>query len=104
MSKQDIINGMIMNGNLTLTFVEVCHHCHLSEEELLDWIAHGLLGEDVHPSVEKTQFNHEMIVRIRRAYRLRNELEVNVQGAILVLELLDQIAGMRDELAILKRG
>ena len=103
MNEQDIIKGILMKGNMTLTFVEVCHHCHLSEEELIDWIAHGLLGDEVRMSVEEAQFNHEMIVRIRTAYRLHNELEVNIQGAILALELLDKIADMQDELAILKR-
>ncbi len=104
MSEQDIIKGILMNGNVTLTFVEVCHYCQLPEEVLMDWIAHGLLGDEVRSSVEEAKFNHEMMVRIRTAYRLHNELEVNVQGAILALELLDQIAEMQDELAILKRG
>ena len=103
MNEQDIIKGILMNYNITLTFVEVCHHCHLSEEELMNWIAHGLLGDEVRSSVEAAKFNHDMIVRIHTAYRLHNELEVNVQGTILALELLDQIAEMRNELAILKR-
>ncbi len=104
MSEKDIIKGILMNGNTTFTFVEVCQRCHLSEEVLIDWLEHGLLGDDYcSSSFDEVQFDHQMIDRILTAYRLQNDLEVNLQGAILILELLDEMAKMQDKLAILKR-
>lgn len=103
MSKSEVIQGVVLNDDVILSFVEVCHQCQLPEDILMDWIAHGLLGDEISTSVQAAQFNHEMINRIRSASRLHHELEVNIQGVVLVLELLDQIADMRDQLTILKR-
>lgn len=103
MTEQNMIKGIVMNDDMTLSFIEVCHYCHLPEEVLEDWIAHGLLGDEIRASVAAAQFNRDMIERIRSAHRLHHELEVNVQGVVLVLELLDQMAVLREELAILKR-
>lgn len=103
MNKQEIIQGVILNNDLTLTFVDVCHQCQLSEEMLEDWIGHGLLGDDIRKTMQSAQFTRDMLTRIRAANRLYRELEVNIQGVILVLDLLDQITALQDELMILKR-
>lgn len=100
MNKQDVITGILMNENTTFTIVEVCQHCNLPEDIVMDWIAHGLFGEP-HQSM---QFDYKMIDRVRTAHRLQHDLEVNLQGVILALELMDEMAKLREELAILKRG
>ena len=103
MNKHEIIAGILMNENTTFSVVEVCQHCHLSEDVLMEWIANGLFGEQYHTNI-LTQFDYQMVDRVRTAHRLQHDLEVNLQGVILALELMDEMAKMRDELAILKRA
>jgi len=100
MNKQEVIAGVLINENSTFTVLEVCERCNLSEDILMDWIAHGLFGEP-HQSM---QFDYKMIDRVRAAHRLQHDLEVNLQGVILALELMDEMDKLREELAILKRG
>ena len=102
MNKHDIITGVLLNEDITFSVVEVCQYCHLSEDVLMEWIAHGLLGEQYHVN-QTIQFDYQMVDRIRTAHRLQHDLDVNLQGAILALELMDEIANIRDELEILKR-
>lgn len=103
MNHKDLIEAVLLDSKTTYTFIEVCHFCQLTEAELKDWMAHGLLGDDVSESIESIQFNQEMLQRIRAAYRLHHELEINLQGVILVLNLLDELESIRDELAVFKR-
>jgi chaperone modulatory protein CbpM len=103
MNHKELIEAVLLDNRTTYTFVEVCQFCQLTEAELKDWMAHGLLGEEVHESLESIQFNQDMLQRIRTAYRLHNELEINLQGVILVLNLMNELESVRDELAVLKR-
>jgi chaperone modulatory protein CbpM len=102
MSEQNILKGVLVSEDTTFTFVEVCQQTNLSADLLMDWLEHGLLGERMQ-AAEAARFNAKMMDRIRMACRLRYELELNMQGVILALELLDEIANMQDELTILKR-
>lgn len=100
MNKHEIMTGVLLSEGTTFTVVEVCEYCDLPEDILKDWIAHGLFGDPHQPM----QFDYKMIDRIRTAHRLQNDLEVNLQGVILALELMDEMAKLQEELAILKRG
>ena len=102
MSQREIITGVLVNGDITFTFGEVCQTCQLSEELLMDLMGHGLLGE-LSLSPKEIQFDNDMLARIRAAHRLQHDLELNLQGVILALELLDEMSKMRDELDVLRR-
>lgn len=102
MAKPEIMLGTLMDENIFFSFIEVCQSCHISEEVLLDWLSHGLLGDLPQP-IQHTQFNALMFNRIQTAERLYRDLEMNIQGVILALELMDELKQLRAELEILKR-
>ena len=83
----------------TLTFIELCEQCQIPPEALSALLAHGLLET----SVEETQFDVAMIHRIQSAARLQRDLQLNTQGAVLALELMDKIEALREELRMLRR-
>jgi len=103
MSQQEIITGVLINDGQTLSFVEVCQSCHLSEKFLIDLLEHGLLG-DVSGDYKHVTFEPAMLARIRSAYRLHHDLEMDLQGVLMVLDLLDEMEKMHNELEILKRN
>lgn len=102
MEKQTIITAVLVDEQMTVSLVEVCKQYHISEQMLLEMIDHGL--------VQQTSMHHQTIhidtltlARIQSACRLHDDLGVNIPGAVLALELLDELEQIRDELQILKR-
>ncbi len=102
MTEQMIITGVLIDENMTVSFVEACQKYNLSEELLMEMIEHGL----VKPHTEKTKylsFDQKTIGRIQSARRLQEDLAINLAGVVLVLELLDELEHMRSDLSILQR-
>lgn len=77
------------------------YHPDISKET--DAEAHFKEVGETSPSFEALSLSPQMIERIRMAYRLHCELEINGPGIILALELLDEMSEIRNELNILKR-
>lgn len=102
MGDKTIVAGVLMDETITLSFVEVCQTCDISEEILLEMLEHGLFREQARP-VRKTEFEANTLRRIQSACRLQADLGINVPGVVLVLELLDELEQARNELSILQR-
>lgn len=103
MSQREIITGVLINGSQTWSFTEVCQHCHVSQQLLMDLLEHGLLG-NLSSDYENITFDHAMLSKVRAAYRLHHDLEMDLQGVLMVLDLLEDMEKMRNELDILRRN
>lgn len=103
MEEKKIITGVIVNENtaISFTFMEICTKCKLTEETLVEMVEHGLSPQEKKP-VKQRYFDYKTLVRIQSAARLQNDLGINIPGAALVLELLDELEAMRNELSILR--
>lgn len=102
MDKQMIITGVLVDEDSTVSFVEICEHYDMTEDMLLDMIEHGLV-QQASATPKMIQIHKDTLRRIQSARRLQSDLGVNVPGAVLALELLDQLEQIRQELEILKR-
>lgn len=102
MKRDNMITTVLIEAHETFTFTEVCSQCELSEHDLLDWMEQGLLG-DFPIAYRSVQFNPIMIARLHSAKRLQHDLDINLSGVVLALELLDKISRLQDELTILRR-
>lgn len=101
MADQTIIAGVLMDENTTISFVEVCQKCNISEDMLLDMIEHGLFPSS--PTRYKTTYvDQRTFNRIQSACRLQQDLGINLPGVVLVMELLDELEQAREELTILQ--
>lgn len=101
MTKHDIITAIVLDDDSSVTFVEVCENYHLSEDILSELVELGLFKDEL--TAATLRFNAEKLARIRTASRLLNGLQINTSGAVLALELLDEIEQLRQEIAILQR-
>jgi len=97
-----IITGVLMDETVTYSYLDVCERCHLSEDALVEMLEHGLFTPHV-THLENIQFDQKTLGKIQAACRLQRDLELNLPGVVLVLELLDELAYIRDELSILQR-
>lgn len=101
MTLQTTVTGILMDDNTTVSLVEVSELCGISKDLLHEMIEHGLLDNEASNS-KMTHINQRTLSRIQSAQRLQDDLDINLPGVVLVLELLDALEHARDELMILR--
>jgi len=85
-----------------LTLEEICHACHVPSAFIQDMIDHGII-EPRGSSIETWRFDAEHLRRVRTTVHLHHDLEVNLAGAGLVLDLLDELTRMRARLEVFEK-
>lgn len=81
---------------------EICERCGLRAELVVEMVEYGIVAP-LEPSQPRWQFSAAMLQRLHRAQRLQRDLELNLPGLALSLELLDEVEALRSEIAGLKR-
>jgi chaperone modulatory protein CbpM len=100
--KIEMTEIIIDNTSTTISFVEVCQQYGVSEEVLFELLEYGLI-EDIASPNKNLAFEPAHLQRILSACRLQTDLHINSHGAILALELMDELTELRRELEILRR-
>jgi chaperone modulatory protein CbpM len=88
------LEGIVLDERVTVTFTELTQLCRSNDRILLLMVAEGVL----HPQGTRAEdwlFNGCEIRRARRALRLQRDLDINLAGAALALDLLDEIEALR---------
>lgn len=88
------IEGNIVENEVHMTIVELSHASRTPEELIMSWVSEGVLS----PSGSTPQdwrFSGDSLRRAKTAAHLTHDLELNVPGVALVLELLDEITQLR---------
>lgn len=73
----------------------LCRECNIDAEYLLHFVEAGVITPVRGRHKSEWRFNRTSIIRLRKAERLRHDLGVNLAGAALALELLDEIERLR---------
>lgn len=81
---------------------EFCQCAELPQESLLEIVEHGIL-EPSGPTPEQWQFDASALAIVKRALRLRRELEIEWAGIALALQLLDELEQLRTDNDQLRR-
>ena len=88
------IDGVVLDEQTVLTVTELTRVCGISREELERMVGEGML----HPrgsGPDHWRFSGVEVRRTRRALRLQRDLELNLAGAALALDLLDEVEQLR---------
>lgn len=85
-----------MNNKVFYTTKAVCIYHRLTLEAIAEMVSWGI-AEPIGSEPEKWLFSQLDYDRIGCANRFRNELEINIPGAALALELLDEIDEIREK-------
>ncbi|WP_295543703.1 chaperone modulator CbpM [uncultured Thiohalocapsa sp.] len=88
------ISGDLLDEQLALRLAELTQVCGVSVEQVRAMVAEGML----HPrgtAPEQWVFRGIEVIRVRRALRLQRDLELNLPGTALALELIDEIERLR---------
>ena len=89
-----LLSGEVLEEDVELTLAELCRACHLSAEQVLELVEQGLI-EPRGREPARWHFHGISVRRVRCAQRLEQDLGVNVAGAALALELLEELEQLR---------
>jgi chaperone modulatory protein CbpM len=76
---------------------EICRLCRVDNEVIYEMVNEGVLIPEG-SSPETWRFNSVAIKRIQVTLRLQSDLRVNLPGAALALDLLDELDELRAQL------
>ncbi|HEX7025659.1 MAG TPA: chaperone modulator CbpM [Gammaproteobacteria bacterium] len=96
MGKTDILDGVIIDVHSEFTLAELCRACDVPAEWITELVDEGIL-EPVDLSGQ-WRFSGISLIRIRKVQRLQRDLGVNLPGAALALQLLDDIEQLHGRL------
>ncbi len=98
-----IIADYAMDSPLTLE--ELCGICQISPHDVHDLIAYEIIHfeNNHHLPENEWQFDLMQLQRVKTALRLQHDLEVNLAGAALVLDLLDEMEQLRAHAELLEK-
>ena len=89
-----IISGQILDDNTFISLADLCHISHLSSDEILEMVAYGLI-EPIGDTVAQWRFPLIVLKRLKLVMRLQHDLELNLAGAILLTEVLEELHQLR---------
>lgn len=93
----DTLIGQILNEQSLLTMSEMCGACQVQTEWIIELVEEGILEPSGH-STEHWQFSGPNLQRAFTVRRLQRDLGINIAGAALALELIDENNSLRARL------
>ena len=91
------IEGKVVENEVHMTIVELSHASRTPEELIMTWVSEGVLSP-AGASPQDWRFSGDSLRRAKTAAHLTHDLELNVPGVALALDLLDEIAQLRSRL------
>lgn len=98
----DAISGLLLNEAEELTLAELSHACHVHAEYVLSMVEEGLLQPRGRTPAE-WRFPAIALKHAQLALRLQQDLDVNLAGCALAIELLEQLRQANRRIALLER-
>ncbi|MGA7802204.1 MAG: chaperone modulator CbpM [Gammaproteobacteria bacterium] len=96
-----VLSGVLLDEQSSIGLAELCRSAGLHAEQIIAMVEEGLLepvGKDPH----SWRFTGMAVRRVHIAVHLQRDLQVNLSGAALALELLDEIRELRRRLEVLQ--
>ena len=95
-SGRKLLRGCVMDDITELSLDELCRAASVGPDWVVALVDEGIL--DPGGSRPQWRFSGSSLRRVRRVWRLQQDLGVNLAGAALALELLDEIELLRSRL------
>ena len=88
------LTGMLLDDQARLSFDELCQICDIGSDIIVEMVDEGLLEPQGRVPSE-WRFRCYEVRRVQIAMRLQRDLRVNLPGAALILDLLDELEELR---------
>jgi chaperone modulatory protein CbpM len=94
---KETLTGLVLDEMSSLSLEELCHACRVRSEWIEELVDEGIL-EPQGGEVRVWHFPGVSLRRVRTVHRLQQDLGVNLAGAALVLDLMDELEAIRARL------
>src|SRR3984893_13168074 len=98
-SVQDALTGEIFEEYADLSVDELSRLCAVDRTYIVELVEEGVLSV-VEVDASEWRFSGAALRRARTALRLQRDLEINLPGVALALELLEELEALRRELKL----
>ena len=102
MATQSILTGIVVEETTEFTLGELSRSCGKPAEWILALVEEGVI-EPVGADQTHWHFRGHCLRRVRIVQRLQSDLGLNLAGAALALELLEEVEALRNRIAVLER-
>jgi chaperone modulatory protein CbpM len=92
----------ILDETIELTLSDMAQRCACETRLIIEMVEEGVL-EPQGRRPEEWQFRGPDLVRLHRALRLQQDLDVNLPGIALAMELLEELDELRARIRLLER-
>lgn len=92
------LSGVILEEELEFSLGELTRACCVSADVVVELVAEGVI-EPRNPDAGRWVFDGRDLLRLRRAINLQRDLELNLAGVALALELLEEIETLRAQVS-----
>lgn len=93
----------ILDESTTFTLREVCERGGTYAEFVLEMVAHGIIEPVEQDPSGHWRFDATALTRLRQARRLQRDLDLNLPGLAVTLDLLEDVHSLRQEVDNLQR-
>lgn len=100
-SDTDILNGIVVEEELELSLAELCRACDVPAESLLGLVDEGILEPRGRDPLQ-WRFGGASLRRARTALQLQRDLDINLAGVALALDLLQEAERLRARIRVLE--
>lgn len=91
------IEGSIVEHDVHMTIVELAEATSTPEDMIMAWVSEGVLSP-AGASPQDWRFSGNSLQRAKTAARLMHDLELNLPGVALALNLLEELDQLRNQL------
>ena len=87
--KQKIISGVVVDQDNALTMAELAQACSVQRDFIRQLVDEGIL-QPTEVNAEQWSFSNSSLRRVNISLRLQRDLQVNLPGIAVILDLLEE--------------
>lgn len=95
--KHEPISGQLLDEATRLHLQELCQLLHIDKGVIVEMVEYGIL-EPQGEHLEAWEFSGPAVYRVKTVLRLQHDLEVNLSGAAVIVEMLEELQQLRRKL------
>ncbi|WP_428610222.1 chaperone modulator CbpM [Sedimenticola sp.] len=100
--ENEAVVGLLLDDECCLTLGELSRACQVHAEWVVELVEQGII-EPSGGDLRHWRFSGNCLSRVMQVQRLQRDLGVNLAGAALALDLLDEVRRLRRRLSIIDR-
>ena len=93
----EIMTGTLIDDDRLLTLADLCRACGVHAEVITDMVEYGII-EPSGDTAGHWQFTGGCLWRVTTVVHLQHDLEVNLAGAALALDLIEEVRELRRQI------